>query len=102
MHEIQYDYMNRDKAELTEKKMTRFTPEQRRDIDMTCAMVGLKHAVLDRIFWIKFNDRILRWPKELRRTSMEEIDRVVDDMVVFVPMLKKQVEQNPRGYYANR
>lgn len=100
--EIQTDFLGRDRTELTEKKMTRFTMEQRRDIDMVCAKVGLKHSFIDRIMWIKFCDRILNWPKELRHEPMEEIDRVVDDVVVFVPMLKKQVEHNPRGYYASR
>jgi hypothetical protein len=33
---------------------------------------------------------------------MQEIDKTIGEIVAFIPMLKKQLEQNPRGYYASR
>lgn len=99
--EYQQDWLGIDRQELTEKKMTRFTLAGRRNVEMTCAKIGngLGFSAITRIMWNILSDRILNYPPEMRREPTKEMEGAVDQFVAVIPVLKKQIEQSPRGYY---
>ena len=102
MVEFQQDFLGRSDIDLTEKKMARHTTDQVRDINMALARVGFNrgYSMFTRFFWIKFCDKINNYPKEIRHEPLQELDHTVDEVVAFLPVFKRQLEQgtNKRFY----
>jgi hypothetical protein len=76
----------------------RCSPEEKRDVFMCCkTVIKLPYSVITRLIWrrILYNYRIM---PQARMDELKEIDRATDEVLEYIPVIRRQRHYAPREY----
>jgi len=92
--EFQQNWLGIDlkaKGEKWEMLTARATPDEKRDIYLCCqGQIGLKYSVITRIIWRRILYRFKTYPSEMRREAIQEVEQAVDEVMEYIPVIRKQ------------
>ena len=99
--EYQHDFLGVDmktKGEKWETLQARATPEEKRDIFLHCkSIIKLPYSVVTRLIWRRIINNYRTMPN-LQREPMKEIDHATDEVLEYIPIIRKQRHYAPRKY----
>lgn len=98
MDELQLELFSQDKTPREAKdkpKQFRVSPEEDREIVLTCRWINLSYSVISRIMWRILSRRRQEMP-QIKDDPVKMIDKAADEFFTYLPIYIKQKQIAPR------
>jgi hypothetical protein len=99
--EYQQDWLGHDlesKGQKWEMLTARATPDEKRDVFLMCkTVIKLPYSVITRLIWRKILHNYRTMP-QVRHNEVEEVEKAVDEVLEYIPIIRRQRQYAPRQY----